>query len=250
MVKQEIRKQPHQAEEILNQQLVRTIIDGSSDIIVAVDNNRKIIEFNGAAQKAFGYSREEVLGRVVNMLYADSEHGVNVHRAALELGKLQSEIRNKRKNGEEFRSLLSAQVLRNAAGIVVGTIGISREISDPKLLEQETILQALGAVVWRMRLSSMSYTYVGGGAEDILGYPTEQWMHEEGFWKNHIHPDDLEAFVRVFESSVRDKTDFSHDYRLVSASNTVVRVRTTACPLTAFPGELAGLTVDITQDRS
>jgi len=43
----------------------------SLDMIVSVDTKRRVIAFNRAAQQAFGYQPDEVLGQPVHMLYAD-----------------------------------------------------------------------------------------------------------------------------------------------------------------------------------
>ncbi|MDP7420870.1 MAG: PAS domain S-box protein [bacterium] len=45
------------------QEYVRNIIDSSLDMIISVDSKRRIVEFNRAAQKKFGYCKEEVFGK-------------------------------------------------------------------------------------------------------------------------------------------------------------------------------------------
>src|SRR5207247_6103 len=47
------------------------IINSSLDVIVSVDTERHIIAFNTAAQQAFGYEPDEVLGQPVHILYDD-----------------------------------------------------------------------------------------------------------------------------------------------------------------------------------
>jgi PAS domain S-box-containing protein len=41
----------------------KAILDGALDCIIAIDNSGSITEFNPAAERTFGYGREEVLGR-------------------------------------------------------------------------------------------------------------------------------------------------------------------------------------------
>ena len=67
-----------QAQNLLKitQDYPERLINSSTDIIISVDINRYIIEFNKAAQQAFGYSKEEVLGQHVDMLYADPQLGL------------------------------------------------------------------------------------------------------------------------------------------------------------------------------
>ncbi|MBF0426514.1 MAG: PAS domain S-box protein [Magnetococcales bacterium] len=45
------------------EQRLRAILDTAMDAIISIDANSRILEFNHAAEKMFGFSREEVLGR-------------------------------------------------------------------------------------------------------------------------------------------------------------------------------------------
>lgn len=113
------------------------IIDSSLDMIVAVDRNRCITEFNKSAQETFGYTRDEVIGKHVGMLYSQS--GNTEQMSGLLEGKKDGcvmEILNKRKNGESFPSLLSASTLRDTNGVVIGYMGVSRDISRERQGEE------------------------------------------------------------------------------------------------------------------
>jgi PAS domain S-box-containing protein len=46
------------------------------------------------------------------------------------------EVANKRKNGELFQSLLSASILRNVRGEMIGAMGVSRDITEKNRAEQ------------------------------------------------------------------------------------------------------------------
>ncbi|MCH8011565.1 MAG: PAS domain S-box protein [Candidatus Marinimicrobia bacterium] len=126
------------AEEELkaSQEYLRNLIDCSLDMIIAVDRNRRITEFNRAAEETFGYRREDVLGKHANILYADSQVGLEAHKTAVEQGQSVQEILNKRKNGKVFPSLLCASVLLDSQGRRVGVMGISRDITEKKQAEE------------------------------------------------------------------------------------------------------------------
>lgn len=114
----------------------RNIIGCSLDMIIAVDNKRTITEFNRAAEESFGYTREEVVGKHVDLLYADPMEGIAVHKKTITNGHYLQEILNKRKNGENFPSLLAASILLDSHGDKIGVMGISRDITDQKLAEE------------------------------------------------------------------------------------------------------------------
>ncbi|MBS4027050.1 MAG: PAS domain S-box protein, partial [Ignavibacteriales bacterium] len=120
----------------LSEEYLRNIFESSLDMIITVDKNRHIVEFNRAAEEIFGYTRKEVLGKHVSMLYADSDQGQKVYTTTLANGRCVEEIVNRKKNGETFSTFLSASVLHNAEGELLGFMGISRDVSDIKRAEE------------------------------------------------------------------------------------------------------------------
>lgn len=123
--------------QISPEEYYRTIIDSSLDMIITVDKERKIVEFNKSAQRTFGYALEEVLGKPVEILYANPDKGEKISREVMKNGRCIAEVINKRKNGELFPSLISASLLRNQEGEVIGVMGISRDITEMKLMEKK-----------------------------------------------------------------------------------------------------------------
>jgi two-component system, sensor histidine kinase and response regulator len=116
----------------LPQVFARSIIDSSLDMIIVVDERRRILEFNPAAQHAFGYRSEEVLGRSIDLLYADQRFGEHIYTIAKQQGRYVHEVVNRRKDGMEFDSLLSASVLCDGAGDILGVMSVFRDITDQK----------------------------------------------------------------------------------------------------------------------
>ena len=53
----------------------RSIIDSAVDAIIVIDRRGRIEAFNAAAQRLFGYTAKDVLGRNVNMLMPQPYHG-------------------------------------------------------------------------------------------------------------------------------------------------------------------------------
>jgi PAS domain S-box-containing protein len=120
-----------------SQKYARNLIESSQDMIIAVDRDRRIMEFNKAAVEAFGYQREEVLGKHVDLLYAEPAEGQLVSEIVIAQQACVREVSNRRKNGETFPAFLAASVLRDAHGRAVGVMGISRDITDRKQAEEE-----------------------------------------------------------------------------------------------------------------
>lgn len=120
-----------------SQEYAQNIIDSSMDMIITVDMQRRVVEFNRTAEQTFGHQRTEVVGQSVDLLYADPVKAQTIHRLAIEQGRAIQEVLNKRRNGDLFPALLAASPLRRANGEIAGVMGISREITVQKLAEAE-----------------------------------------------------------------------------------------------------------------
>ena len=140
------------AEEALrtSQEYARSIIDSSLDMIITVDTDRCIVEFNKSAEKTFGYGRDEVMGTPVDILYANPQEGLAVHNKTVQQGQCVQEILNRRKNGEVFPSFLSASLLHDTHGELLGVMGVSRDITERKQLEEQLLhaqkMEAMGTL--------------------------------------------------------------------------------------------------------
>ncbi len=112
------------------------LINASLDMIISVDITLRIVEFNPAAERSFGYIREEMIGKPVDILYAKPDDAwpirIDTFRHAAN-----TEVSNRRKNGEVFVSSLRSVRLCNQDGETIGVMGISREITVEKMIEQE-----------------------------------------------------------------------------------------------------------------
>jgi diguanylate cyclase (GGDEF)-like protein/PAS domain S-box-containing protein len=115
----------------------KNLINSSLDMIIAVNLDNKIIGFNSAAQKTFGYSEAEVIGKPIDILYEDLSDPINIEREITKFEKFEGEIINKRKNGGRFYSFMSASPLLDSKGKVVGAMGISRDITERKRSEEK-----------------------------------------------------------------------------------------------------------------
>ncbi|MGH9657104.1 MAG: PAS domain-containing protein, partial [Bryobacteraceae bacterium] len=89
-------------------------------------------------------------------------------------------------------------------------------------------------------------------AEDLLGYPVEEWLGDPGFWQRIIHPEDRDRAVQTCKSATEQGQDHDFEYRAIAQDGRVVwlhdLVRVTAGP-DGHPQRLRGLMVDITQRK-
>ncbi len=132
-----VERKKTQTKLATTQKFNKSIIESSLDMIVATDIDSRINEFNIAAQKTFGYTREEVIGKSVSIIFADEEEFKQVQEVLHRDGVYAQEIVNKRKDGSLFISFLSASTLKDQDGKVFGAMGVSRDITAAKKAEEE-----------------------------------------------------------------------------------------------------------------
>jgi PAS domain S-box-containing protein len=183
-------------EKIENLQKMKSLLlNESIDVVVTCDDKGKIVEFNKAAENSFGYSIDEVVGKNVQFLYANTQQAEIVKEAINLNEKYQGEILNRRKNGEIFISQLSANRLLNEKGKMIGSMGISRDISKEKALATnfESIVNNVADIVYSCDMHG-NFTFVNKAIVDILGYSEEEMIGIPFF--EIIHEDQI---ARVME---------------------------------------------------
>jgi PAS domain S-box-containing protein len=115
------------------------IVASADDAIVSTDLEGLITSWNAAAERLFGYSAAEVLGRSGGFLQAPGPAG-EMERA-LERLKRQEQVRYEtramRKDGTMIDIGLTAFPVRDSTGRGVGFSAILRDITDQRRAEQE-----------------------------------------------------------------------------------------------------------------
>ena len=119
------------------QKFTRNIIESSIDMIIAIDKNGKITEFNQAAMRQFGYEAKEIIGNSAEVLYANPKEFKKVRDSIVKYKVFTGEVITKRKDGETFISLLSSSVIMDQKGNIQGEMGVSRDITNRKIIERQ-----------------------------------------------------------------------------------------------------------------
>lgn len=115
-----------------SRRLAKSLVDSSLDMIVAVDQKGIITEFNPAACIKFEYEPEEVLGKSSQMLYADEQEYHRVQQEMDRFGAYAGEVQNINRDGLVFVSFLAASRVRDEDGKVLGSMGVSRDVTQAK----------------------------------------------------------------------------------------------------------------------
>jgi diguanylate cyclase (GGDEF)-like protein/PAS domain S-box-containing protein len=126
-----------------NEKKLRSVIDGALDAILTIDDDGRLVEFNPAAERMFGYQKEQVLGRTLSEIIVPPRlreaHEDGYKRFVLthqkHLFNQRVELTAMRSDGSEFPVELTLTALKeDGLSLVTGFI---RDISEQKKARQE-----------------------------------------------------------------------------------------------------------------
>jgi PAS domain S-box-containing protein len=140
------------AELTSTKEYLQGIVESSADIIITVDPNGLIRTFNSGAERILGYSRQEVIGERIEMLFADPrERDVAIAQLEYDDHVVNYETHFKTWDGEVRNVILTLSRLRAPDGTPIGTFGISKDITREKALQRQLLqserLAAIGQAV-------------------------------------------------------------------------------------------------------
>jgi PAS domain S-box-containing protein len=117
------------------------IIENSADAIVTSDLNGMIISWNKGAEKIYGFSKEESVGKYLPFVpeaLRDPEWE-NIRRVRNGEVLKRIETLRRRKDGSIITVTLTLSPIKNISGEVIGISGISRDVSELKDVEKELV---------------------------------------------------------------------------------------------------------------
>jgi PAS domain S-box-containing protein len=167
------------------QYLLEKVVENMADGVVITDNKGIITFYNEGAVEIFGHHPSDILGKPVLDFYVRKKDAKKVKEMLLKSkdGKISNfETQFLSGDGKTVSVNMSATLMRDEEGKVIGTLGINRDITQRKTLERElkeseeryrTMVESAHDMVaiigedYRLR-------YVNKKAEELTGYNREE----------------------------------------------------------------------------
>ncbi|MET0379183.1 MAG: CHASE domain-containing protein, partial [Spongiibacteraceae bacterium] len=227
----------------------RLLVEGAIDyVIVTLDPDGHFTSWNGAAQRIYGYTAAEILGRHLSVLYPNEQiahqpvteqpaaennnHPQGLPHALIEarrLGHFEDKGWRVRKDGSRFWADVSITALYDESGMLYGYSKIERDLTERKQQEEklaESFRQvselksrlalaneAAGIGVWRNDLVT-GQSFFDQQVYYLYGY---EWTpeREPPQFMERVHPDDRREFADDILPAVGGGKDFHWQYRIV-----------------------------------
>ncbi len=122
-----------------NSEFLNKLISGSNDAVVTTDLHGRINFWSKPAERMLGYSPRQALGKPVTEIYfAGKEEAERVMQELRRGARVQNwETVLKRADGTSLRASISITLLKDEKGAAIGTLGIVRDISEVRQLQQQ-----------------------------------------------------------------------------------------------------------------
>ncbi|HKQ79987.1 MAG TPA: PAS domain S-box protein [Blastocatellia bacterium] len=233
------------------QSYLAAIVESCDDVIVSMSLEGAITSWNKGAEKTFGYSAEEVVGKPIRDLIppelAQKEEEIleNLRR-----GKSVEhyETERLRKDGSRIQISATISPIRSAKGEIVGASEIARDITERKreegiLRESEERFRALAdsapVLVWMQ--DATGCLFVNHAYLDFLGLDDAAVIR--GYdWEQYIHPEDREAYISAYMDCLERHAPFEAECRFRRHDGEYRWMQSVAVPRLTEEGEFLGHT--------
>jgi PAS domain S-box-containing protein len=117
------------------------IVNQINEAIISIGLDFKIMSWNKAAEKMYGYSQIEAIGRLLTDLVTvrnfHHEDEQAAWRSVRESGSWQGEVVHSKRSGEDFPVFILATAMTNDSGDLVGVLIVIRDLTEVKKAETE-----------------------------------------------------------------------------------------------------------------
>jgi two-component system CheB/CheR fusion protein len=209
------------------------IVESSDDAIIGKTLDGIIMSWNAGAERIFGYSAEEVLGRHISIL-APPERSDEIPKI---LERIRSgeridhyETIRRRKDGQRIRISLTVSPIRDASGKIIGISKIARDITERKRAEEElrkseeqlrAIFNQTTVGIAQTDLTGR-FLFVNQRYCEIVGRPMEEVLRLR--MQDLTHPEDLPHNLALFERMIAGGPAFVLEKRYIRPDGSYVWV--------------------------
>ena len=240
------------------------LVNSSVDAIISQDLTGTVMTWNAAAERMFGYTAADMVGRSLQVLIPahrirqDIDTHAGIGRG---VAVAQYETVWRHRDGRFIELSLSLSPILNQAGKVVGISTIAHDIAPLKatmqsLREHEVRLDLVvsatktGVWDWDLRANTMYYSSLW---KQSLGYGPDELTASPSEWESRLHPEDRERVLALVQSFFAGEVaTYELDHRLRHRDGSYRWIHTDAVLVRdgqGVPIRMTGSHVDVTEHK-
>ena len=254
-----VRREAARRERVLSEaaalvrQRLERILEGINDDFVMYDDEWRYVYVNEQAARSLGFPREQLIGRNIWELFPDAI-GNLFYREML---RAKSERRDVA--FEHYYEPWGKWIENRAYVMPNGMLLFSTDITERKraeaaLRESEQrfrlMADAAPVLIWISGVNRR-FTWVNKQWLEFVGRPMADMLGNS--WIEHIHPDDLERIVQIYNHAFDAREPFLTEYRLKRHDGEYRWMLVNGTPLYEAGGEFTGFIgslIDITERKA
>ncbi|HHT9107889.1 MAG TPA: diguanylate cyclase [Candidatus Wunengus sp. YC64] len=114
------------------------MLNDSQDMIITTDREGRLVKYSKGGERILGYRADEIIGCKVSEFYVNKDERSNILKTLHEKGAVYNyETKLLKKDGSPVDISLTISVLRDRTGSIIGTVGISKDVTEEKRLREE-----------------------------------------------------------------------------------------------------------------
>jgi PAS domain S-box-containing protein len=241
---------------------IRRLVDANIIGIIIADGEGRILEANDAFLHMLGYDREDLVSGRVRWTELSPpewrERDVLTQAELNSTGVVQSfEKEYFRKDGSRVPVLVGAALFEEGGDRVAFVLDLTeRKRAEDRLRRSEAWLSQAQRLSrsgnWVYSATTKQFIYWSDESYRIWGFDPLQGLPSREDMRQRIHPDDRDRVRETVQEAVRQKTDFTTEFKILLPDGTVKYLEGTSHHLFSSEGallEAMNSTVDVTERK-
>jgi PAS domain S-box-containing protein len=244
------------------------LLDNIPDRVFFKDEKSRFLEVNLSLANRFMLDNaEQAIGKTDFDLFT-REHAASAVKDEEEvmrtgrpiIAKVEQETL---RDGRIFWALTTKMPLRDENGRIVGTFGISHDITELKRAElavrdseerYNRLLDSVADYVYTVEMDrgTVLSTNHGHGCIAVTGYTADEFKSDSTLWYRIIHPDDRQSVITNVQTIIETALPVSIEHRIIRKDGSIRWVRNKQAPRHDAAGQLTaydGLISDISERK-
>ena len=204
----------------------RAVIDVLPRAVIVTAPDGRILLWNRSAEKLYGWTEAEVLGRMISDVLVPVQHrddADEIMAAVLAGESWRGDFTVLHRSGDTVRAFVVDTPIIDANGTVLAVVGASEDVTEIRLAEQRAAdqaqhlalaLDAGGLGTWRWDMSTGETTW-DARLEALYGLEHGTFDGTFDGYVSLLHPDDAASVLETVQHAVQNKSRYTVEHRVV-----------------------------------